>query len=184
MEKIYFLDGQGNSILDWELSTEENKFIVTYNASFKEDGMYGLRVQGQDKSGNISGFQPYEIFFEVIQKSSITNIYNYPNPFSSKTNFVFTLTGQKIPEELTIQILNINGRLIKQIHLHEIERIKIGNNVTDYFWDGRDEFGDPLANGVYLYRVIAKIDNQDIEHRSTSADNAFNKGFGKMYLVR
>ena len=74
--------------------------------------------------------------------------------------------------------------MIKQIHLHEIERIKIGNNVTDYFWDGRDEFGDPVANGVYLYRVIAKIDNQDIEHRSTSADNAFNKGFGKMYLVR
>ena len=183
-EKIYFLDGQGNSILDWELSTEENKFIVTYRASFKEDGMYGLRVQGQDKSGNISGSQPYEIFFEVIQKSSITNIYNYPNPFSTKTNFVFTLTGQKIPEELTIQILNINGRLIKQIHLDEIERIKIGNNITDYFWDGRDDFGDPLANGVYLYRVIAKIDDEDIEHRSTTADNAFKKGFGKMYLIR
>ena len=183
-EKIYFMDGQGNPVLDWELVSEKNKIIVTYRPSFEEDGMYGLRVQGQDQSGNISGSQPYKIFFEVIQKSSITNIYNYPNPFSTRTNFVFTLTGQKIPEELTIQILNINGRLVKQIHLHETERIKIGNNITDYYWDGRDDFGDLLANGVYLYRVIAKIDNAGIEHRSTNADNAFKKGFGKMYLIR
>lgn len=183
-KKIYFLNNQGVPNLVWELATQENKFIITYDASFEEDGVYGLRVQGQDKSGNASGNKAYEIAFEVIQKSTITNIYNYPNPFSTKTNFVFTLTGQEIPEELTIQILNISGRLIKQIPLHETENIKIGNNVTDFYWDGKDDFGDPLANGVYLYRVIVKINSGDIEHRTSAGDHAFKKGFGKMYLIR
>ena len=162
----------------------KNKFIITYEPSFNEDGTYGLRIQGQDKSGNISGDQPYQIFFEVIQESSITNIYNYPNPFTTKTHFVFTLTGSQIPNEFNIQILNINGRLIKQIPLHETESIKIGNNITEYYWDGKDDFGDPLANGVYLYRVFAKINNKEIKHRNSSGDHAFNKGFGKIYLIR
>jgi flagellar hook assembly protein FlgD len=183
-EKIYFLGAQGVPNLEWSLADQENKFIITYKANFDEDGLYGLRVQGQDQSGNLSGSTPYEIYFEVIQKSSITNLYNYPNPFSTKTNFVFTLTGQNIPDELTIQILNISGRLIKQLKLSESENIKIGNNITDFYWDGKDEFGDPLANGVYLYRVIAKINNEEIEHRNSSGDHAFKKGFGKMYLIR
>ena len=183
-ERIYFSNNLGLPNLNWELANEENKFIITYEPSFDEDGTYGLRIQGQDKSGNISGDQPYQIFFEVIQESSITNIYNYPNPFTTKTHFVFTLTGSQIPNEFNIQILNINGRLIKQIPLHETESIKIGNNITEYYWDGKDDFGDPLANGVYLYRVFAKINNKEIKHRNSSGDHAFNKGFGKIYLIR
>ena len=58
------------------------------------------------------------------------------------------------------------------------------HNITDYFWDGKDDFGDPLANGVYLYKVIAKLNNENIEHRNSSGDHAFTKGFGKMYLIK
>ena len=56
--------------------------------------------------------------------------------------------------------------------------------MTKYFWDGRDEFGDPVANGVYIYRVISEINNLEIEHRSSEGDKAFINGLGKMYLVR
>ena len=182
-EKISFFEG-GVANLLWYINETDNKFIIEYDPEFKEDGIYKLRVQGQDRSGNSSGDQPYQIQFEVVLKSSITNIYNYPNPFSSKTHFVFTLTGSEIPDKLDIQILNINGRLIKQINLSEIENIRIGNNITEYFWDGKDDFGDPLANGIYIYRVISKINNQAIEHRSSDGDKAFANGLGKMYLIR
>ena len=74
--------------------------------------------------------------------------------------------------------------MIKQISLHESQLLKIGNNVSEYYWDGKDEFGDPVANGIYLYRVISKIDNESIEHRETDGDKAFTNGFGKMYLIR
>ena len=183
-EKIHFINGQGVPNLNWQLAAQENKFTIEYNPTFDEDGTYGLKVQGQDKSGNTSGDEAYQIYFEVVQESKITNLYNYPNPFSSKTHFVFTLTGSELPTELNIQILNINGRLIKQIPLHTLEDIKIGHNITNYYWDGRDDFGDPLANGVYLYKVDAKINNESIDHRTSSGDHAFTKGFGKMYLIK
>ena len=125
-EKIHFINGQGVPNLVWQLAAQENKFTIEYSPTFDEDGTYGLKVQGQDKSGNLSGNEAYQIFFEVVQESAITNLYNYPNPFSTKTHFVFTLTGSELPTELNIQILNINGRLIKQIPLHTLEDIKIG----------------------------------------------------------
>ena len=170
--------------LEWFINEDENKFTIEYHPKFTEDGTYTLRVQGQDKSGNSSGDEPYEIQFEVIQKSSISNIYNYPNPFSTKTHFAFTLTGSKIPEKLELQILNVRGRLVKQISLTDNEVIRIGNNITEYFWDGKDDFGDPLANGVYLYRVISEIENEAIDHFLTQGDKAFTNGWGKMYLIR
>tara|TARA_B110000285_G_scaffold186428_1_gene211783 strand:+ start:8415 stop:13628 length:5214 start_codon:yes stop_codon:yes gene_type:complete len=182
-KRINFFNGALTN-LEWHTNEDENKFIIEFYPVFNQDGIYKLRVQGQDKTGNSSGDEPYQINFEVIQKSSITNIYNYPNPFSTKTHFVFTLTGSEIPNKLDIQIINVNGRLIKQIHLSDIENIRIGNNMTKYFWDGRDEFGDPVANGVYIYKVISEINNLEIEHRSSEGDKAFTNGLGKMYLVR
>ena len=56
--------------------------------------------------------------------------------------------------------------------------------MSKYFWDGRDEFGDPVANGVYIYRVISEINNLDIELRPSEGDKAFTNGLGKMYLIR
>jgi flagellar hook assembly protein FlgD len=56
--------------------------------------------------------------------------------------------------------------------------------MTQYAWDGRDEFGDQLANGTYLYRVWTKIDDADIERRQTALDSFFERGIGKMVLIR
>lgn len=184
-ERIYFMSGP-NEVLYWEpAQNDKNKFTIEYDPTFTEDGIYTLQVQGEDKSNNASGDYSYEIDFEVITSSSITHLFNYPNPFSTSTQFVFTLTGSEIPDELQIQVMTVTGKVVKEIDLFELGDIRVGNNITSYAWDGRDNFGDQLANGVYLYRVIAKIDGELIDHRSTSADDkAFHKGFGKMYLMR
>ena len=89
-----------------------------------------------------------------------------------------------MPDELNLTILTVTGKVIKQIDLLENESIRIGRNKTQYYWDGRDEYGDLLANGVYLYKVDAKINGIPIEQRKTSADKSFKKNFGKMYLLR
>ena len=86
-ERINFFNNSTPN-LDWFINEEENKFTIEFNPNFTEDGIYKLRVQGQDKSGNLSGDKPYQIQFEVIQESTISNIYNYPNPFS-KNSFCF-----------------------------------------------------------------------------------------------
>ncbi|MCC6702232.1 MAG: hypothetical protein IT221_11960, partial [Fluviicola sp.] len=97
---------------------------------------------------------------------------------------VFTLTGTEEPEDVIIQIMTVTGRVIREITEDELGPITIGRNITEYAWDGTDEFGDPLANGVYLYRVKAKINGEDIKHRESGADQYFKQEFGKMYLMR
>lgn len=143
-----------------------------------------MKVQAVDGSGNKTGMRPYSVSFEVINKSEITNFYPYPNPFSSNTRFVFTLTGSEIPQEIKIQIMTVTGKIVREITQDELGPIRIGNNISQYAWNGRDEYGDQLANGVYLYKVVIKNNGLNMDHRDTAADKAFKKGFGKLYLLR
>lgn len=167
-----------------QVADENNDFKIDYTPKNLENGLYGLRVQVSDASGNESGTEPYEINFEVINESTITNFYPYPNPFSSNTRFVFTLTGSEVPDDMKIQIMTVTGRVVREILREELGPIRIGNNITDYGWDGRDEYGDQLANGVYLYKVYIKQNGNDISHRQTAGDKGFKNGFGKLYLLR
>lgn len=165
-------------------SSESEDFEINYMPGPLEDGVYALRVQGTDESGNKSGEYPYEISFEVINESTITHFYPYPNPFSTQTRFVFTLTGSTMPDRIKIQIMTVTGRVVREITQDEIGPLRIGNNITQYAWDGRDEYGDQLANGVYLYKVFIRQNGEQIEHRNTNADRAFKHGFGKLYILR
>jgi hypothetical protein len=152
------------------------------------DGKYELLLRAQDKSGNVSGYgdsgiYDYKIRFEVVNHSTITNIFNYPNPFSTSTQWVFTLTGSEIPTEFTIRIMTISGIVVREITLNELGPIHIGTNVSSFKWNGRDEYGDKLATGVYIYQVITKINGETIDHRNTSADKYFKNNFGKLYIL-
>lgn len=148
------------------------------------DGRYRMRIVARDASGNYSGKNDYITYFEVINRTTISHLLNYPNPFTTSTRFVFTITGSILPDYVKIQIMTVTGKIVREITQDELGPLRIGNNMTDYAWDGTDEYGDRLANGVYLYRVITKINGENIEHRETSADKFFNQGFGKMYLMR
>jgi flagellar hook assembly protein FlgD len=109
---------------------------------------------------------------------------NYPNPFSTRTQFVFSLTGSEVPDQIQITIMTITGKVVKQIDETQLGQLRIGRNQTDFWWDGTDEFGDPLANGIYLYTVSAKLKGEDLELRENAASRFFSKGVGKMYLMR
>jgi hypothetical protein len=162
----------------------KNSCKLNYTPAFIEDGVYELIVQAKDKSDNQSGSIDYRIEFEVVNKPSITSVLNYPNPFSTSTKFVFTLTGSEVPSYFKIQIMTVTGKVVREIDGSELGNIHIGRNITEYAWDGKDEFGDQLANGIYLYRIMTQLNGNEIEKRETNADQYFTKGFGKMYLIR
>ena len=149
-----------------------------------EAGVYTLEVQGKDGSGNLAGSEPYRITFEVITNSSITHVFPYPNPVTSKTKFVFTLTGSTPPRNMKIQIVSLTGRVVKEIMMADMGPLRIGNNMTDYAWDGTDDFGDRLANGTYLYRVVLDDPDGEFKQRKTAADKAFKKDWGKLVLLK
>jgi flagellar hook assembly protein FlgD len=183
--RIPFVDASGNVVMQWVPATAQNKrFKILWPAEFTQDGKYTLLVQGSDRTGNLSGDYDYRVSFEIIHESSITQMMNYPNPFSTSTRFVFTVTGTEPPDDLIIQILTVSGRVVREITEDQLGLIQIGRNISEYAWDGTDEFGDPLANGVYLYRVKARLNGEDIKRRESGADQYFEKDFGKMYLFR
>lgn len=179
-KRVYF----NNNEIQWTPAQLPNNSCIIEYRPILADGKYLLRVQAKDTSNNESGNNDYKINFEVINKSTITNVYNYPNPFSTSTRFVFTLTGSETPDDFRIQIITITGKFVREIGLNELGLIHIGNNITQFAWDGTDMYGDKLANGVYFFKVIAKLNSETIEHRATDADKFFKEGFGKMYILR
>ena len=110
-EKINFSSPQ----ISWTPASEEADFKVEYRPGTLEDGIYSLKVQTMDGSGNLSGSKPYSINFEVVNESSITNFYPYPNPFSTSTRFVFSLTGSQVPTDFRIRIMTVTGRVVREI---------------------------------------------------------------------
>ncbi|MBC3542097.1 C25 family cysteine peptidase [Rufibacter sediminis] len=178
------LNLSANSNIRWYPADDKNDFRVEYHPEKLENGKYTLEVQGFDALGQRAGSERYSVNFEVINESTITNFYPYPNPFSSKTRFVFTLTGSKVPDRMKLQILTVTGKVIREIQKEELGPIKIGNNVSEFAWDGTDEYGDKLSNGVYLYRVVMDNGPDEMKHRYTEGDRAFKKGYGKIYILR
>ncbi|MBX3238553.1 MAG: hypothetical protein KIT80_07185 [Chitinophagaceae bacterium] len=168
-------------------SISNNTSTIEFKPSFFEDGDYELIISARDKSGNVAGKGEYKVSFKVINKPMISNMLNYPNPFTTSTAFVFTLTGSEVPQNIRIQILTITGKIVREITKQELGDIRIGRNITEFKWDGTDQFGQKLANGVYLYRVITNLDGKSLEQYKAEGDRTdqfFNKGYGKMYLMR
>ncbi|MBK7944128.1 MAG: hypothetical protein IPJ85_01940 [Flavobacteriales bacterium] len=185
LERLWFRDGEGNEQLQFvPASSAQNVARIHYRPHFTVDGEYCLNVQASDLSFNIAGDNEYKVCFEVVNKPTITEVLNYPNPFTTSTRFVFTLTGVEVPSQMRIQILTVTGKVVRDITMAELGPIRIGRNITEFAWDGTDQFGDRLARGVYLYRVQARLNGSDVEVRETDASPYFTKGFGKMYLMR
>lgn len=162
----------------------KNSAKILFTPELHADGKYTLVAQARDRSNNLSGAGDLSIDFEVYNKPTVTSVLNYPNPFTTSTRFVFTLTGSEIPEVFTIQIMTITGKVVREITRAELGTIRIGRNITEYAWDGRDQFGDRLGNGVYLYRVRTKLHGNNIEKQASGADKFFTKEYGKMVLMR
>ncbi len=175
---------------------EDNRARVRWTPEFEQDGAYSLYISAQDASGNASGDLNYvlsqsefgydlEQRFRVITQSSISNVLNYPNPFSTQTYFVYTLTGSEPPATFRIQIYTVSGRLVRELTQADLGPLRIGTHRTDLPWDGTDAYGERLANGVYLYRILAQdAQGREFDFYPTGADTYFKQGFGKLVIIR
>lgn len=165
----------------------DNTATINFKPYFPQDGDYELIVTGKDRSQNNAGAVQYRVLFQVINKPMISNMLNYPNPFTTSTAFVFTITGSEVPQNIRIQIMTITGKIVKDITKDELGPLRIGRNITEFKWDGTDQYGQKLANGIYLYRVITNLNGKSLDKYKAEGDNTdkyFNKGYGKMYLMR
>ncbi|MDH7514552.1 MAG: C25 family cysteine peptidase [Bacteroidota bacterium] len=113
-------------------------------------GEHVFRFNALDASGNRSMVEDLRVRVLVDRTDRIVSLTTYPNPYTSDAVFLFTFAGVSAPEEARIKLYTTAGRLIRTI-LIPADQLRIGMNA--YRWDGRDEEGDPLANGVYFYKL-------------------------------
>ncbi len=122
---------------------------VRYPIAALAPGLYSLKIKAWDVFNNSS---EQTITFEVKSSAQLTlaHVLNYPNPFTIKTNFQFQHNHPNEDLEVQINIKTVSGRLIKTIN--QLVN-SAGNTVNDIFWDGKDDFGEKIARGVYIYEL-------------------------------
>ena len=128
--------------------------VLTYTILDLPIGEHTVQVKAWDNSNNSSII---ETDFVVIDDTEleIRNPLTYPNPMRDECSFRFELSQEA---EVSMRIYTVAGRLIKKF---EPAQGHVGYNIFPETWDGRDNSGDLVANGVYLYKITAKSRRED-----------------------
>jgi hypothetical protein len=96
-----------------------------------------------------------EIQFVVIGNESIAleHVLNYPNPFVSYTEFWFSHNRPFEPLDVQVQVMTITGKIVWTKNQTVTTDGFLSRDIT---WDGKDDFGDRIGKGVYVYKLTVK----------------------------
>ncbi len=83
----------------------------------------------------------------------LEHVLNYPNPFTTNTNFWFNHNRPGEELAVTVQVYTVSGKLVKTL---KRTILSTGNRSSEVNWDGRDEYGSKIGRGVYIYRLQVK----------------------------
>jgi len=119
---------------------------LEYPLTGLESGKYTLTLRAWDTSNNLS-IRSSEIQLIEDAGFQVAEVVNFPNPMQSATDFTFTLSA---PAKVKIRIYTLAGQ--------PIETLQATYSMPGFqtlHWNGLDQFGARVANGVYLYKVTA-----------------------------
>ncbi len=134
---------------------EFNTALLSYAPSLST-GKHRVTVQAFDANNNNAA---ESISFQVAGELEIKNIANFPNPFepgtkiTKGTTFIYILTDNA--DKITLKIYTVTGRLVRAI-----EELDGFADYNEYHWNGCDEDGEELPNGVYFYKLIVEKDKK------------------------
>ena len=128
------------------------KGSLNYRLKDLEEGLHTLTLKAWDVYNNSS---TAEIQFVVVgsDKIKIERVLNYPNPFVNYTEFWFNHNRPFEPLEVQVQVFTVTGKVVwtrNQIVTTD------GFLSRDITWDGKDDFGDKIGKGVYVYKLTVK----------------------------
>lgn len=145
------------------------KGSLVYHLPDLSDGDHDLVIKAWDNANNSSVKQ---LNLKVSRQAGlqITEVMNYPNPFSDVTNFYYRLSQDA--DKVEIKIFTQAGRLIQHI---PFASARVGNNFST-IWNGEDQTGDKVANGVYIYKITAE--------GTVNGEPKVEEAYGKAVVVR
>ena len=115
-------------------------------------GLHTITFKAWDVYNN---FISAEIQFVVVgdETVTLTNVLNYPNPFVNYTQFWFSHNRPYEPLDVQVQIITITGKIVKTINQNIFTDGFLSREIT---WDGKDDFGDKIGKGVYIYKLTVR----------------------------
>ncbi len=117
-------------------------------------GSHQFSVEAWDGANN-RAISTITLHLTLDEKLDVSDPLNFPNPFSETTTFVYTLS---VSADVTITIYTLNG-----VKVRILDAVADQAGFQRLPWDGRDEFGDQIANGAYLYHFRAEtLDDQAV----------------------
>ena len=151
------LDGNTSQpfILNDYYKAEQDNFrkgSISYPLSNLEPGPHTLTFKVWDVANNSS---TASIDFIVVkaEELSLSHVLNYPNPFTTHTEFYYEYNQPGVPVDVDINVFTISGKLVKSINATQVSN---GYRSESIDWDGLDDFGDRIGRGVYMYRLRVK----------------------------
>lgn len=163
---VAILDGDENNpyILNDYYETELNDYTrgkVRFPFRDLAPGLHTIIFRAWDVYNNPV---TAEIQFIVVgdETISLTNVLNYPNPFVNYTQFWFSHNRPFEPLDVQVQVFTITGKIVKTINQVINTEGFLSREIT---WDGRDDFGDKIGKGVYVYKLTVKsnLTNKKVE---------------------
>jgi hypothetical protein len=139
---------------DYYLADQDsyNSGTVRYPLQGLTPGMHTLKVRAWDICNNPSEAS-IDFVVKTDEKLILDHVLNYPNPFTTRTEFYFEHNQPAETFDILIHIFTISGKLVKT--LRDTQFLE-GNRSDALEWDGRDEYGDRIGKGVYLYRLTVR----------------------------
>jgi hypothetical protein len=122
---------------------------LRFNMSELSIGKHTLTLKVWDVNNNLSQ-SSIEFYVQPDQTVALNHVLNYPNPFTTHTEFFFEHNQVCSDLDVQIQVMTVSGKLVRSIN----QMVKTeGFRSQGIPWDGRDDFGDQLAKGVYIYTI-------------------------------
>jgi len=122
---------------------------LKYQMQNLSEGKHTIEIKAWDVYNNSA---TTTLEFEVKNEAEITidHVLNYPNPFTTYTEFWFEHNQALSSLDVQVQVYTVSGRLVKTIN----QKIQTDGYRGDPIpWDGKDDYGDRLARGVYIYKL-------------------------------
>ncbi|MBN2201892.1 hypothetical protein JW777_08070, partial [bacterium] len=110
-------------------------------------GEHTLRIAAADLHGNTA--RSAAVRFNVADRFDLAFLGNHPNPFRRETVFAYRLASRA--DRLTLKIFTVSGKRIRVFD----DASMAAPDYHEIAWDGTDDWGGPVANGVYFFRMTA-----------------------------
>ncbi len=158
---VAILDGDETNpfILNDYYQTELDNYqkgVVSFPFRDLAPGLHTLTIKAWDVYNNSSTAEIQFIVYDQNQELVINNVLNYPNPFVNYTEFWFNHNSSE-SLDVSIQIFTVSGKLVRTLNGQTVGGIYNTSSLSrDIIWDGRDDFGDKIGKGVYIYKLTVR----------------------------